>query len=274
MGSHEKLETEPNKNIVLEAEGLRASINPIGAYVESLVSADGSDLLHPRHHNTNGKSRGGMHVCAPNFGSGYKVGLPQHGFGRDLEWETVSVSEDKTDVQLRLMNPAEQVPDLANSPFKNCIMMMNIGLAHEGKKEMLEVVLVVDNGGDVPFTLTPGFHPYFPIDSRKPKIKVTKTARDEYELSDLADARGLTEPLNGSILFGNGSHNISIKTINLGVPVIWTDSPDEYVCVEPTRAGAVTADGSQIDHEKFLLPPRKMDAYDMRIEWQPVGHSK
>ena len=72
-------------NITLHTGTTTATITTDGAYITSLADERG-DVFYPLQQlaTSDGarKTRGGCHVCLPNFGPGGASGLAQHGFGR------------------------------------------------------------------------------------------------------------------------------------------------------------------------------------------------
>ena len=96
---------------IVSEDGLRATINPEGAYIESLQPLHGSQLLFPRTEIGDDKSRGGVFACAPVFGPGDKVGLAQHGFARNFEWR-IDPSGDQNLVHLsHYIHKGEESPE-------------------------------------------------------------------------------------------------------------------------------------------------------------------
>ena len=55
---------------LVHESGIKAVVNPAGAFVESLTAADGTALLFARRDMPNGKNRGGIPGGAPVFGPG------------------------------------------------------------------------------------------------------------------------------------------------------------------------------------------------------------
>jgi D-hexose-6-phosphate mutarotase len=266
-------EQPPQQNIEIQSpEGaLVASINPKGAYLESLTAPDGHDLLMPRQ-EIGEKVRGGIPVCAPIFGPGEKVGLNQHGFARDLAWTEDKDARQGNSVRFRLNNPTQQEDGkIWWSEYAGCAMSLGIELSSYDDVSQLIMSLQIDNEGEVPFVVSPGFHPYFPMDSYdRDLVEVTNDDQtNNFDLRDLKEADQLPKNQYGYLEFFNGRDVVCIITNGLPVPVLWTDNPKKYLCVEPTSAGAVTGDGSKNIPSSCIMDPGESRKYSMRIEWAP-----
>lgn len=267
-------ESQPNEEIILRTpEGLVASINMQGAFVESLTAPDGQELLFPRQELA-GKDRGGIPICAPVFGPGNTVNLPQHGFARNLVWAEVA-REDSSTVRLLLADPGNQdqaSESVSNNEYAHLNTHLEIKAISEGDRHSISMVMVLDNAGDREVIVTPGFHPYFPIGSIQ-ETGLNLLSDDGIESFNpelLAEAVTLPSSELGEIGFSNGTHNISIKTSNLNVPVIWTANPDQYICVEPTQAGAATTSINTNLEEPSVLDPGYSYLYAMQINWEAL----
>lgn len=247
-----------DRKIELRGEdGTSAIVNPEGAFVESLQAPGGSDLLFPRQ-SVNGKDRGGIPVCAPVFGPGSRVGLAQHGFARNLTWETLE--QGPNGITLTLVNPHLQDPTL--EAYADSEMQLDLVV---GPNELTMNLSIVNNG-DEPFVASPGFHPYFPVehDYRAEEVKVNGVS---YSTQALLETRTLNPSPNNETEVKLPEGKVTLSSDSLEVPVVWSANPDQYICVEPTTAGAVTSEGSQADLNDYMCNPGEEKRYSMTIKW-------
>lgn len=224
-----------------------ASINPNGAWVESLEDENGV-IFYPRtelrSESGERKSRGGMHVCLPNFGPGGASGLDQHGFGRTLNWEVVSA--DKSSSTLELRNP--------NTRYQGLVATLNYVLLDRS----LTVTLTTENNGATTMRIAPGFHPYFYIDESDTAISVNETV---YDLDSLAGTEFIEAD---EITIRTPARQISISQTQLSCWALWTDRLSNYVCVEPTYGGNMFLNEPKQDE---LLESGKQKEYGCNISW-------
>lgn len=186
----------------------------------------GEDVLFPRTQlkNKSGemRTRGGLHVCLPNFGPDNKFGLNQHGFGRESVWQVVEQSI--TRVVLLLEGGAK--------PYEKLQSTLEVVLSDR----KLDSRLALKNLGDEVLEVAPAFHPYF------------ATKKDEVSFR-LDDENLQLDELEGTIFRDNvksakiGGRKIIFNQTNLNHFAIWTDLLGDYVCVEPSFAGNAFVDG-------------------------------
>lgn len=262
--SSAEIAANPSKIELRNSEGLSATINPNGAYVEELTAPDGIHLLYPRQ-NVNGKDRGGVFACAPIFGPGDKVGLNQHGYGRNLAWQQV----DQGDLSaiFRLDNPHLQ--DESLQQYKDCSIEMFVQLGSNDTSILTR--LTITNNGQEGFVLSPAFHPYFPTLATSIEdvdIKLDEKDTVNYTAEELAGTQVLDSDMSNPLEINNGNQRIAISGNGLKVPVAWTDNPNEYFCIEPTANGAVTGRNAQSDLNKFMCAPGEEKQYTMTIRWE------
>ncbi len=214
------------------ATGYVAQINPTGAFVEFWTKADGTELLYARRDMSNGKNRGGIPICAPIFGPGDVVGLNQHGFARNCTW--VVDEQTQSQVKLSLDNPASHVEDLP-PVYAGCGLELVVALS---ENSLLET-LIVRNIGIEPFTLNPAFHPYFPIGSDSSAVQAEISVDDQtYKLTE--DELLATRKIDSTNSVARLQTTQGIWTITgEGLPLfaVWSESPRNFICVEPTESG-------------------------------------
>lgn len=231
----------------LTSREAKASVNPQGAWVEELT-CDGQPLLFPKIElmNETGekKSRGGMHVCLPNFGPGGESGLSQHGFGRISDWEVTH--RDTDTVTLELQGPAPLYSSLQSK--LTYILTGNSFMAS----------LVLKNSGASVVRVAPGFHPYFFHRESETAVMINDRT---YELD------GLTEPEfieAEAVTLKTSTRELKIRQSNLITWAIWTDELGNYVCVEPTYGGYRFLDIPRPDEH---LTPGSERAFSCTISW-------
>lgn len=219
-------------------------VDPKGAFLVSLRSF-GKDILFPRTQlkNKSGeiKTRGGLHVCLPNFGPDNKFDLNQHGFGRELTWQVIKQSANR--VVLLLEGGAK--------PYKKLQSVLEVDLSDR----KLNLKLILKNLNDEVLEVAPAFHPYF----------ATKKDEVSFRLND--EILQLNE-LEGTIFRDNvksakiGGREIIFNQTNLNCFAIWTDLLGNYVCVEPSFAGNAFVDGGTEE-----LGAGGVKVYGFGFEW-------
>lgn len=205
--------------ITLKTGDTSAVVDSFGAWVERLDTGQGP-VFFPKQALTNSagqaKTRGGMHVCLPNFGPGGDSGLDQHGFGRTLEWQVLEQSG--TNVSLRLRGPGG---------YKKLESTLFYTLADSS----LEAKLIVTNTGEDSLRVAPGFHPYFQLDDSETAVLVNNKT---YQLNSLAGTEFVSADRT---VLKTAKREITLSQKNLPSWAIWTDEMAKYVCVEPTAGG-------------------------------------
>lgn len=240
--------------------GFHAVVNADGAFVESWTTADGMDLLFARRDMPNGKNRGGIPLCAPIFGPGETVGLNQHGFARNCRWEVA----DQTDSQVKLTldSPASQV-DALPPVYAGCGMELTIELLKNGLRETLGI----RNIGIEPFTVNPGFHPYFPIPSGA-SAEQASVIIDEQKYSLTAAELLATRKIDSivseaQLITAQGTWTVA----GGGLPLfaIWSESPRDFICVEPTESGYLT------DNPASEIQPNETKTFSVTVQFSSAA---
>jgi galactose mutarotase-like enzyme len=225
----------------------RALIDPLGAWLTNL-SDDNGDVLFPRRQlvapDESAKTRGGCHVCLPNFGPGGDSGLPQHGFGRTRPWDVVERSDTGATLMLKGGAPGYE--------------LLETTLQFEVQESSLTMTLNVQNNGVSPLRVAPAFHPYFALTKNEEQVKVNEHV---YILAEL----GGTEFEDGdskNVITRN--RHIQVTSRQLPMWAIWTDMLGDYVCVEPTHSGYAFMHKPAPDQ---LLAAGKSAVYSLDIFW-------
>lgn len=240
--------------IYLRNEKTSLAIDPLGACVTNMQDAYGFDIIFPKQ-TVAGKNRGGIPLCAPIFGPGEDVGLSQHGFARDLEWSIIRQTAYDTELLLEKPNDQVQLPE----QFSGSLMRYSISLEDVGVK----FTITIENTGEQSFACTPAFHPYFTmLDATRTTIAFPDGA-GKYTAEELAGTVFLSAPHEVACL-KVGSRTVLLSSPDLKKYAIWTDSPNKYLCVEPTLDGYL----NQQNLTDMQLQPGSSKTFSMLIEWK------
>lgn len=231
-------------------KGDRLTIDQQGAYITSLRSADGQDILFARTH-IGEKLRGGLPVCAPVFGPGDAVGLKQHGFARDVEWTVHQRSADALVLTFDAVGH-EAIP----SVYQGCTMLFTVKISENS----LFVGLSIENRGDMAFVCSPGLHPYFPT-ADATTVTIQSDSTRHFTADELAATQFLP-PHQAQVEVQLAGCKVFMTSTTLQQYAVWSANPDTYICVEPTWAGNLDAQATM----QLLLPGEKMHA-DMTLKW-------
>jgi len=237
MASHEKL--------TIWDGDLTATIDPNGAWLQTFTSGSRPILFHRQSVTApdgSQKVRGGSHVCLPNFGPGGDSGLKQHGFGRDEPWE-VSYKDGRRAVVLEHRKSEGDYADLVSR------------LRYAVGNNSLLMELSLHNFGESELRVAPGFHPYFMAEPTDP-VSINGVLQNRAELNPAIMLE--EQPTHVQI----GSTALTLYSENLPKWVAWTDQLGEYVCLEPTFAGASFE--HPVDPTE-LLAPGKSSSYALSI---------
>ncbi len=230
--------------ITLKNQTTITEIDTKGAFVLSLISS-GRKILYPKsvlkvdEHSM--KTRGGMHVCLPNFGPSHNKPMANHGFGRELEWEVL----DKTAkaVELKLTGGNEEYVGLES------VVRYELG------DNFLKSSLTLSNVGTNGLPVAPGFHPYFSIAGSDQTILL-----DGQRFN--IDKTGETKFVSSVDKLKIGKFIYDFDVINLNKFAIWTDGLADYICVEPTENGEAFALSSAT-----TLDPQEFKQYIYKFSW-------
>lgn len=202
----------------LKKGGLELDLDLKGAWIKRF-DKDGKHIFFPYKEMEIGgahKLRGGMHVCAPNFGPDEILNeLPQHGYGRDEEWKVIEEEENFIKVELA-----------GKASYENVKFTISYLLADD---RLITEFVAVNEGEDTKL-INPAFHPYFYTKDCNIEIDDFTVVRDE-----------LPKPMtdeNQNETFKTSEFDLEIVGHQgVGTYIIWTDFADDYVCVEPTYNG-------------------------------------
>ena len=217
-------------NITLHTGTTTATITTSGAYITSLTDERG-DVFYPLQQLTTSdgahKTRGGCHVCLPNFGPGGASGLAQHGFGRTSQWQVVEHTSDRVELVLQGSD------------------------AYAGLESRLVYIVAEDE-----LLVAPAFHPYFAYDG----VPVL----DGQSLSDLAPLAETIFVDGPTRQLATGRRTITLQSEGLPRWAVWTDGLGPYLCIEPTHSGNSFADSPS---RTTVLVPGQTARYGVRVGW-------
>lgn len=234
-------------NIVLKQGQVTAVIEQEGAFLTSLHTGS-QTVIFPRKQIQSSygvwKTRGGCHICFPNFGPGGSTGLKQHGFGRTENWDQLTTSDSQ--VYFRLSG--------GNEDYKQIRADLRYTLFDNG----LRCELLVKNMSEETIDIAPAFHPYFAV----PKgVKEVQVEDETYALDSLADTVFINDPKNIRV----GNMALTFRQLNLPLMAVWTDGLDDYVCFEPTFSGSSFRDNPEANHK---LGAQENGRFMMEFHWE------
>ena len=231
-------------NITLHTGTTTATITTSGAYITSLADEHG-DVFYPLQQLTTSdgerKTRGGCHVCLPNFGPGGASGLAQHGFGRTSQWQVVEHTSDRVELILK---------------GSDAYAGLESRLVYTVAEHQLAMQLTLVNIGEDELLMAPAFHPYFAYDG-VPVLDGQPLA-DLTPLAETIFVDGVTRQL------ATGRRTITLQSEGLPRWAIWTDELGPYLCVEPTHSGNSFADNPS---RATVLVPGQVARYGVQVGW-------
>jgi len=231
-------------NITLHTGTTTATITTSGAYITSLADEYG-DVFYPLQQLTTSdgerKTRGGCHVCLPNFGPGGASGLAQHGFGRTSQWQVVEHTSDRVELVLQ---------------GSDAYAGLESRLVYTVAEHQLAMQLTLVNVGDDELLVAPAFHPYFAYDG-VPVLDGQPLA-DLAPLADTIFVDGVTRQLV------TGLRTITLQSEGLPRWAVWTDGLGSYLCVEPTHSGNSFADNPA---HAAVLTAGQVARYGVQVGW-------
>ena len=198
---------------------------------------DGIDVLFPEQNmliNGQKKKRGGIPICFPNFGKPISYGgieIPQHGFLRDKE---------KMFYRAQTQNHFVVMSGMVDAYGLSYSTSIKMQVHHQFNTPTLIQELSVWSGDKfktMPLCL--GFHPYFKVNR-----KYLNFIRDGKAMNmEIFSGEKLLQAQKfdfKNVFEIQLDERLSVVMVCLGdfetghqQVCIWSDNPDEYVCVEP-----------------------------------------
>jgi galactose mutarotase-like enzyme len=132
--------------------------SPLGAYITSWQINDREVLYQGSE-----LRRGGIPSMFPNFDAG--APLPNHGFGRISNWQTISKSNGSCHLKLTDQDISSDFKKLYPHQF-----IVELKIIATGNKLNYQIFITNTSKTDLP--ISPGLHPYWPI-KHQDKNKIT-----------------------------------------------------------------------------------------------------
>lgn len=232
-------------DIELYSGATKAVVSTKGGYVTNLANDEG-DILFPKRilkaADCSEKTRGGSHVCLPNFGPGGASGLDQHGYGRTSDWRVVERSETRVELM------CEGAGDYLN---------MVSFLTYEVHETAFTMHLRLKNMGKSPLKVAPAFHPYWYRGGEMPKVNDMQY--DDF--AEFAEAKFISGHTQHLKLAGR---RLLLQSDDLTHWAQWTDQLGDYFCLEPSQSGfAFDEDISRAD----TLASGEEKNYEFTVAW-------
>lgn len=222
------------------------SVDSTGAYITELYDHGGNPVFFPRT-RLGEKTRGGSHVCLPYFNPDEAGVMPQHGFGREVEWD-IQVEGDRI-VECRYLEARERM-------FKGLQATIRYELSEQS--DSLTTTLAIENNGPHPFMVSPGFHPYFAIDPDNTTLNDGRV-----QLSDFEPFRSYPDRTHMRLV--TTGRTVTVESDSLMHMVAWSDARGGYLCIEPTRTGG--GFNSQAPTVGDSLAPGQRSSYAYTVSW-------
>ena len=261
----------------ISVDDIVMEVDPHGAYVRRL-EYKGRPLLFPYTEFKDGKVRGGMHVCLPNFGPAPDQDLNQHGFGREATWQlTTGRADGASEVRCRLNTSSTH--KVAPKRYHGMYVRLVYGVALNPETNTIDLSadVTILNRGRQEITIAPAFHPYFAIpmvDTPEDIAVITEPEDAEYRFSKTVWAQSPIIDVSTNrhvIIDAPATPPIVVGQVNLPQYVCWSDGRlDEhsrygYVCVEPTAHGFAFADPANVRGD--VLEPGAGKVYSINFSW-------
>lgn len=228
----------------MESSKKQFEIDASGAYVRFLNDENGQPIFAPlTRRGPDQKKRGGCHVCLPYFGAD-AGGRPQHGFGRDLEWRI----EEREDGSVSAFFDTD-VPSWEG--FRAQIDYLY-------SERSFTMRLKAFNGSNEARRVSPGFHPYFALQSNEFVFDGNVFQANEFGEAEFVEGPAHTLRID--------ERELTLHSSELQTWALWSDRLGDYFCVEPTFRGPSHEAGTEpLDGE--LLAPGEERYYRFTIQW-------
>lgn len=229
--------------IELRSGDKKAIIDTKGGYLTNYADDQG-DIIYPKRIITTDsgeqKTRGGCHVCMPNFGPGGISGLDQHGYGRTSDWNIAE--SDDNHVTLSLAGQGN---------YKD----MAATLKYEISEQDFIMELTLANNDTQALELGPAFHPYFATGDRS---VVDGEPFDMAAYNDMV----LSDEAPEKVVNTNG-RTLVLKSPELPYWAQWSDRLAGYFCIEPSFGGFTFVPENH--RRTDMLQPGETKTYGFKI---------
>lgn len=229
----------------LDNDFLSLLLDTKGAYIDSL-SFNGKDVFFNREkidYNGGLKDRGGCHVCMPQFSKAGNFDLPNHGFGRHIDWVIVELTRKR--VLLEALNQQD-------GPYGNLMARLD----YELLDNRFIATLILLNKGEEDLCVSPAFHPYYKLGDKE---SLTVNGNDISAREERFVNTDYMENINEVKING---FKLKVDNVNLPVFALWSDMARDYFCLEPTYNGPSFFEGSGY----YSLKPEEEMIFSFSIE--------
>lgn len=238
--------------IVEEHSNSKAVICPERGGILIELVLGGEQLLYLNEETFADKSkniRGGNPILFPISGAltnneyiidGETYILEQHGFARNMAWEVEAT--DSNSVTLSLQDTEET---FSVYPFEFLLTFTYI--LEDGT---LQIHQQYENHAERTMPFYAGFHPYFLGNHRQLSYEIasqqyldyadfnTKKLETDINQLEINPAKVFLNLSEQKVAFGSGEKKVVLSfSREFPVVVLWSETPDQYVCVEPWMAG-------------------------------------
>jgi len=206
-------------------------------------------------------------ICGPLPNDEYELDgvtykMKQHGFARNKVWKTDSISGQK--VTLSLQADEET---LQQYPY-----YFQLKFTYELTDGKLHIYQTYANLGEGAMPFFAGFHPYFSGNHILSKYNIPSSQYFDYEdftikkrtcatsQLEISDSKVFLHLSDSMISFKGEAYTMNINySEHFKYAVLWSESPEEYICLEPwmARAGSFTNNNGVIE----LAPGEQVEAH-------------
>lgn len=229
--------------IELRSDDKKAIVDTKGGYLTNYADDQG-DIIYPKRLITTGageqKTRGGCHVCMPNFGPGGSSGLDQHGYARTSDWNIAESGDNHVTLSLAGQGAYADMPATLRYEIGESDFIMELTLTNNGE-HVLEV--------------GPAFHPYFVTGDH---LVVDGEPFDMTAYSDMI----LSDDAQSKVVNTN-NRTLVLKANDMPYWAQWSDGLASYFCIEPTFGGYTFV--PQNHHRTDMLQPSESKTYIFTI---------
>ncbi len=229
--------------IELRSGDKKAVVDTRGGYLTNYADEQG-DIIYPKRTITDAagelKTRGGCHVCMPNFGPGGTSGLDQHGYGRSSDWEIIETSDKHVVFGL------EGQGNYSDMPAR---------LRYDVSDSELKIALILTNNGEQMLEVGPAFHPYFATGDH---LVIDGEAADANAYNPVIFSAEVPEKV-----VNTHGRTLLLKSADMPYWAQWSDRLADYFCIEPSYGGFTFVTDNH--YRTDLLQPGTAKTYTFTI---------
>ncbi len=229
--------------IELRSGDKKAIVDTKGGYLTNYADEQG-DIIYPKRviaiESGEQKTRGGCHVCVPNFGPGGASGLDQHGYGRTSNWNIAESGDNHVTLSLSGQGGYNDMPATLRYEIGEYDFVMELTLTNNGE-HVLEV--------------GPAFQPYFATGDH---LVVDGEPFDMAAYNDMV----LSDESPEKLVNTNG-RALVLKSPAMPYWAQWSDRLADYFCIEPSFGGFTFVE--QNHRRTDMLQPGETKVYTFTI---------